>query len=389
VLAPSPGTGHREAVTEPETPPSQPRGRLVEFVRLIFVAMFTWVGYLVSTEVGPERPAKTILGVTLGSAVGYVVGGVFGRRTAAAVGTVEREFQRASAAEIAAGTAGLIVGLVIAFLLTFPLFRLPPEAAWPAVAFVYLVLPYLSYRVARAKRDELFGLFGLKPRAAGVSRGEVSVIDTSALIDGRVVDLVEQGFLGGSLLVHRGVLDELQRIADSSDPGRRARGRRGIDNLVRLRRSAAVDVNLVEEEGVADVDAALVRLARDRGGILVTGDTNLAKVAEALTVPVRSIHALASALRPPVLAGEELTVRLTKQGREHGQGVGYLDDGTMVVVEGAAAVVGSEVPIRVTNVLQTSTGRMVFAARSEGAVPAGEAEPQGSEGAGGNRQRGR
>jgi uncharacterized protein YacL len=376
-------------VTEPETPPRQPRGRLVEFVRLIFVAMFTWVGYLVSTEVGPERPAKTILGVTLGSAVGYVIGGVFGRRTAAAVGSVEREFQRASAAEIAAGTAGLIVGLVIAFLLTFPLFRLPPEAAWPAVAFVYLVLPYLSYRVARTKRDELFGLVGLKPRAAGVSRGEVSVIDTSALIDGRVVDLVEQGFVGGSLLVHRGVLDELQAIADSSDPGRRARGRRGIDNLVRLRRSAAVDVSLVEEEGVADVDAALVRLARDRGGILVTGDTNLAKVAEALSVPVRSIHALASALRPPVLAGEELTVRLVKQGREHGQGVGYLDDGTMVVVEGAAGVVGSEVPIRVTNVLQTSTGRMVFAARSEGAGPAEEGEREGSEGADGNRREAR
>ena len=378
-------------MTEPETHHRPSRGRLAEFVRLIFVAMFTWVGYLVSTEVGPERPAKTVLGVILGSAVGYVVGGVFGRRTAVAVGSVEREFQRASAAEIAAGTTGLIVGLVIAFLLTFPLFRLPPEAAWPTVAFVYLILPYLAYRVARAKQEELLGLFGLKPRAAGVSRGEVSVIDTSALIDGRVVDLVEQGFLGGSLLVHRGVLDELHRISDSSDPGRRARGRRGIDNLVRLRRSATVDVSLVEEEGVADVDATLVRLAGDRGGILVTGDTNLAKVAEALSVPVRSIHALASALRPPVLAGEELTVRLTKQGREHGQGVGYLDDGTMVVVEGAAGDVGTEVPIRVTNVLQTSTGRMVFAARSEGEGAAGEDEAElgGAEGAGGDRRRAR
>lgn len=341
---------------------SPPRGRLVEFVRLIFVGMFTWVGYLVATGVKPERTSKTVLGVVLGSAIGYVFGGVFGRQTAVAVSTVERELQRASAAEIAAGAAGLVVGLVASFLLTFPLFRLPAEAAWPTVAFVYLTLPYLAYRTGRAKREDLFSLIGLKPRAAGVSRGEVNVLDTSALIDGRVVDLVEQGFIGGSLLVHRGVLDELQRIADSSDPARRGRGRRGLDNIVRLRRSPTVEITLVEDELTGDVDAALVRLARDRGGAVVTVDANLAKVAEALSVPVRSIHALASAFRSPVSPGEQLRIKVTKQGREAGQGIGYLEDGTMVVVEQAAPHLGDDVAVRVTNVLQTATGRLVFAA---------------------------
>lgn len=337
----------------------------MEFVRLIFVALCTYAGYEVATSIGPERPSKTVIGVVLGSAIGYVLGGILGRQTVSAVGAVEREFQRASAAEIAAGAIGLLIGLFIALLLSFPLFKLPPEAAWPSAAFIYLTLPYLSYRIARAKQEELFALAGLKPRAAGVAPGEVNVVDTSALIDGRIVDLVETAFLSGTLLIHRRVLDELQQVADSSDPMRRTRGRRGLDNLARLQQAPTVEVTLVEEQGVMDVDAALVRLARDRGGVLVTADANLAKVAEALSVTVRSLNALAAAFRVPVVPGEELRVRLTRVGKEHGQGVGYLDDGTMVVVQDGQAMVGSDVAVRVSNVLQTSTGRMVFATLAE------------------------
>jgi uncharacterized protein YacL len=348
--------------TEPErsrTP--APRGGLVEAVRLIFVALFGTAGYQVGTHFGPQSTPKTALSVFLGSGVGYVIGGVLGRITARTVSGLERELRRTPAAEMAAGVVGLIVGLVIAALLTFPLLRLPSGAAWPAVVFVYLTLSSLGYRIGKGKRDELFGLVGIKPRAAGSSAADISVIDTSALIDGRIADLVSTGFLTGTLLIHSGVLHELQSIADSSDSRRRTRGRRGLDVLAELQKAPTVDVSLVDEAGVIEVDAALVRLARERGGTLVTVDSNLAKVAGAVSVPVRQVNQLAAAFRVPFTPGEELAVHLVKQGKEHDQAVGYLDDGTMVVVEEAGSHIGGDVMARVTNVIQTSTGRMVFA----------------------------
>lgn len=351
---------------------SFPRGRLVEFVRLIFVLMGAIAGYTIATEIQEGKASRILLGVVLGAATGFVIGGVFGRQTVSAVSAMEREFRRVPAAEVAAGTVGLVLGLVVAALATFPLFRLPPQAAWPAAAFIYVTLSYLGYRVGRAKNQELFGMLGLKLRAVGVAPGEVSVIDTSALIDGRVADLVNTGFISGSLLIHSGVLEELQRIADSSSSERRTRGRRGLDVVAELQRAPTVEVHLVEEAGAGDVDAALVRLARDRGASLVTVDTNLAKVAEALSVPVRQVHSLAAAFRVPFAPGDEVVVKLIKEGREHGQAVGYLEDGTMVVVEDAGDRVGDQLSVTVKNVIQTSTGRMVFA------LPAG-ARPPGSE----------
>ena len=351
-------------VSEAPPSPKARRGRLVEFVRFIFITLFALAGYEIGARAWApkDQPWRTVLGIVLGALLGYVIGGIFGRQTAQAVDAVEHEFRRAPAAEIAAGVVGLIVGLIIALLLSIPIFRLPSAAAWPVVAFLYLTLPYIGYRVGRAKHADMFSLVGLKPRAAGLGRAEVNVVDTSAFIDGRILDLVRTGFLGGVLLVPRGVLGELQRIADSSDGNRRARGRRGLDILAQLQRDPMVEVILVEEEAMGDVDAGLVRLARDRGGAVVTADSNLVKVAQALSVPVRSIHALAAAFRVPFLPGESLHVRLTRQGRDHGQAVGYLEDGTMVVVEDAKDLIGSEVDVTVTNVLQTSTGRMVFAA---------------------------
>jgi uncharacterized protein YacL len=204
----------------------------------------------------------------------------------------------------------------------------------------------------------------VKPRAAGTKVGEVLVLDTSAILDGRIESLIRMGFLAGTLLVSSGVLEELQLVADSSDVARRARGRRALDLLVALRRDPAVDVQLVDQPQLrdpnVDVDAGLVRLARERGAALVTNDSNLAKVAQALDVPVRSIHALADAMRPAVMAGEHVTIRLIREGRTAGQGVGYLDDGTMVVVERASAKVGETVEVTVTNVLQTSNGQLIF-----------------------------
>lgn len=336
-------------------------GRLVEFVRLIFVVLFASGGYIVATRIGEHETSRTLLGVVLGTCTGFVLGGVLGRQTASAVTTAEQQLRRVPAAEIVAGAAGLLAGLGLAALVSVPIFRLPPLAAWSSVAFMYVTLGYAGYRVGRTKHEDLFDLIGLKPRASGVAPGEVSVIDTSALIDGRVVDLVTTGFLAGDLLIHSAVLRELQAIADSSDAKRRSRGRRGLDAVAELQRAKTVDVHLVEEDGIFDVDAALVRLARDRGASLITADHNLAKVAAALSVQVPNLNQLAVAFSTAVGVGDELVVELVKSGREHGQAVGYLEDGTMVVVEKAEDRIGAEVPIEVRNVIQTATGRMVFA----------------------------
>lgn len=337
----------------------------MEVIRFVLVGLFTAGGWQIGTALDLTG-TRLLLGAVLGSLVGYVIGGVLGRRTLAAVSAVERDFQRMPASELLAGAIGLILGLVISVLVSLLLFRLPVAAAYPSAALLTVILCYLGYRAGRAKRDELFGLFGLKTRAFGARAGEVNVLDTSVLIDGRIRDVVEAGFLGGTLLVHRGVLAELQAVADSSDASRRSRGRRGLDILHGLQRTPSVEVVLIEEEEVADVDAALVRLARERGAALVTGDVNLAKVAAALDVPTRSIAQLAEAVRTPFLPGQEVTVRLTRAGREAGQGVGYMEDGTMVVVEEAGDQVGSDVRVTVTNVLQTASGRMVFGRIGEG-----------------------
>jgi uncharacterized protein YacL len=352
-------------VAEPDEKRRLPRGRFVEFVRMIFVVLFAAGGYSVATHLPETDTERTLIGVVLGSGVGFVLGGAFGRQTAAAVSTMEREFRRVPAAEIVAGAAGLIFGLAIAALATFPLFRLPALVAWTSAAFVYVTLGYVGYRIGRTMNAELFALIGLKPRAAA-SRADAIVVDTSALIDGRVLDLAKTGFLNGDVLVHAAVLQELQSIADSSDPNRRRRGRRGLDVVSELQRSPTVHVHLVEEAGVNDVDAALVRLARDRGASLITTDHNLAKVAEALSVPVPRLNDLAVAFQLPVGPGDELTVELVKEGREHGQAVGYLDDGTMVVVERARERIGTAVPVVARNVIQTTTGRMVFASLQGG-----------------------
>jgi uncharacterized protein YacL len=338
------------------------RARVAGGVRLIFVALIATVGARIGEASGTTSTSRALLFVFLGAGVGYVVGGVFGRLTLQAVHGLETELGKKPPAVLAGGVVGLVVGLLVAALMMVPLLFLPASASWPAIVFLYLTVGTVGYRLGQAKYEDIFGLVGIKPRAAGVQRGDLHVMDTSALIDGRVADLVATGFVGGTILLHEGVLRELQAISDSSDPHRRSRGRRGLDMLVELQKAPTVQFQLVEEAGVIDVDAALVRLARERGAQLITVDHNMAKVAEALRVPVAQINALASRFRVPYTAGDEISVRLVKEGREHGQAVAYLDDGTMVVVEQAAERIGSQVEVRVTNVIQTTTGRMIFAA---------------------------
>ena len=376
---PEPAEGHRAPLRlaiEGESPkrpsvlasirgarPAGSQGVMVEIVRLVIVSLFAVGGWEVAARLDPEATNQLLVGTLLGAGVGYVLGGVFGRSTATAVSELERELRRVPAAEILAGGIGLILGLILATLVAFPLYHLPKQTSYPVVAILYLSFAYLGYKLGRAKSDELFGLFGVKPRAAGTLSGEVVVLDSSVILDSRLIAMVQQGFLRGTMLITRGVLDELQTVADSSNAGRRARGRRALDTMVLMRRDPSVDLVLVEETRSQGepVDSELVRLARARGATLLTNDAGLAKVALALDVPVRSIHALAEALRPEVVSGQQVPVRLTRRGKESGQAVGYLDDGTMVVVEEADHLLGNTVTVSVTNALQTSTGRLIFA----------------------------
>ena len=336
---------------------------MVELVRFIMITIFAVAGWEIAASVDRRGSPRLIIGIVIGSGIGYVVGGMFGRRTATAVSEVERELRRIPAAEMLSASIGLILGLVLATLLSFPLFHLPTVSAYPTIAFLYTTWGYIGYKVGRTKSDELFALFGVKPRVAGFTPGEVSVLDSSALLDGRIHSLIKMGFLRGTFIVTQSVLEELQSVADSSNPNRRNRGRRALDLLLALKRDPTVDVVLVENEGAPlgeSVDAELVRLAKTRGSAIVTNDAGMAKVAAALDVPVRSIHALAEALRPNVIPGEQVRVLLTRRGRESGQAVGYLDDGTMVVIEEADHLLGDTVTIVVTNSIQTATGQMVF-----------------------------
>jgi uncharacterized protein YacL len=221
---------------------------------------------------------------------------------------------------------------------------------------------YLGAALALGRQPELARISGTLFPGAGRSRVDAHLLDTSVIVDGRIVELRASGFLDGPLLVPRFVLGELQQLADSGDPVRRARGRRGFDVLETLRRDTRAGLEVVDRDvpGVADVDGKLVELSRAVGARLVTADTALARLAALRGATVLDLAALAAALRPAAVPGEVLTVPLVREGREPGQGIGYLGDGTMVVVEQARRHVGQTVEVSVTGVLPTSAGRMIF-----------------------------
>jgi uncharacterized protein YacL len=347
---------------------------LVEVLRLLTVVFFIGLGvevgqvssrHLHNISIGPFRGAA--LGVIVGSGVGYVVGGVLGRTAATTADRTEAVLREVSADTLVAGSFGALVGGLIGVVIGWPLFFIPGLAlATSLFSIMVVLLAYVGFRVGAAKRDEVLGVIGFRtgvmPRRVSGS-ALVKLIDTSVAIDGRIVDVVRAGFVHGKFVVIQPVLDELDRLVKTSDPLRRARGRRGLEVLETLRREPFVDLDVIPDPqpDVDEVDLKLVRTCLDFDYALLTLDTNLAKSAAISGVAVLNLHALSLALRPPVVVGEDVTVQVTKPGRETGQGVGYLDDGTMVVVERGRSLVGKDVTVRVSSVVVTANGRLVFA----------------------------
>lgn len=279
--------------------------------------------------------------------------------------------QELSTAEFVAAILGLFVGLLLGLLLSLPLAQIEgPLGTWlPLGISLFLGLGMMGLVVA--KRFDLIaaaegaGLIRRPSTTADAREGDPRiVVDTSVLIDGRIAEIAESGFIYGTLVVPRFVLEELQHIADSSDTLRRNRGRRGLEILSRMQRDLRTPIEIVDDEvpGTTEVDAKLVEMAKRRSRVVLTNDYNLNRVAELQGVRVMNINSLANAVKPAVLPGEELRVRVIQEGKEAGQGVGFLDDGTMIVVEGGARLIDHDVDVTVTRVLQTAAGRMIFSA---------------------------
>jgi uncharacterized protein YacL len=340
-----------------------------EVLRLCIVVFFAGLGQTVAEGTDGALPVRvgpldaTAVGVVLGASVGYLLGGVVARVTDRTVRETERMLAERSTEQLLAGLTGSVVGVLGGAGLSWPvlLVGIVPVTV-PVFAFACIATGTLGYRVGVARRATVLQMLGQRHGVEPAST-DARILDTSVAVDGRIVDVVRAGFLPGAFLIPQPVLGELQGMADSSDDTRRARGRRGLDVLHTLRAERGVDLEVTGDEApdVADVDGKLVRTALERGAVLLTLDTGLARVASLAGCRVMNLHALSLALRPPVLAGDEVRVLLTRAGKEAGQAVGYLDDGTMVVVEAARDRIGGEVTVSVTSVLTTANGRMVFA----------------------------
>ena len=319
------------------------------FVRVLFVSILSFAAASARPE-GEPVWASALAGAAI----------------AAAALIIERRLARVALKRLFGMVAGFLTGLLCAALLSFVLGRIGGDA-WPGLGFTQIacltVLSYFGASLGAAKGDLLnataFGsLFGAEANTASNRK----ILDTSVIIDGRIADIAETGFLDGILIVPQFVLHELQMVADSSDSMKRTRGRRGLDVLQRIQKMPRLKVEVVSEDfpGVPDVDMKLIELARLFNCKIVTNDFNLNKVAHVRGVEVLNINELTNSLKPVVLPGELMRVFILKEGKEHNQGVAYLDDGTMVVVDNARRMISKTIDISVTSVLQTTAGKMIF-----------------------------
>ncbi|QSX08158.1 PIN/TRAM domain-containing protein [Alkalibacter rhizosphaerae] len=356
---------------------------VVKVIRWVLALLGAVIGYQVAAGLLRMEFISNFLG-SLGegakSIVIYVVGGLilgllfymlspsiigFGLKISKKIEYTLAEF---SIPELIISTIGLIIGLIIAALLSLPIsnFRLLPGVTELIVTLIYILFGYLGITLAGKNTDVILGLFKRSPKEVKPQKPKMTcpkILDTSVIIDGRIFDICKTGFVEGVLIIPGFVLSELQYIADSSDSLKRTKGRRGLDILNRIQKELDIEVMISDKEypEISEVDSKLLQLAKDIKGKVVTNDYNLNKVAEFHGVGVLNINELSNAVKPVVIPGEEMVVTVIKDGKESNQGVAYLDDGTMIVVENGKRYVGSTIEVVVTSVLQTAAGRMIFA----------------------------
>jgi len=348
--------------------------RLGPLFRVLGTLVYGFIGWELGVALAQTNELNTasiryILPCTLiGGLIGYVLSPwlVIGPARAA-----RNALRQVPIGELLAGTIGLAIGLLIAALLTFPISRLPPPFGNILPLIAVIVFGYLGAAVMALRQADIWSL--LRPSQARADESvearlahhlpPVLLLDTSVIIDGRIADVAETGFLLGTLTVPRFVLNELQYIADSPDVLRRNRGRRGLEILDRLQSSPNVQIEFIDQDpqDAHQVDDKLISLAMENGGAVITNDYNLNRVARLQGVKILNVNELANAVKSVLLPGEELPLKIIQEGKEIGQGVGYLEDGTMVVVENGRRFLHQEVLVQVTKVLQTNAGRLIFA----------------------------
>ncbi len=325
-------------------------------IRIVFVFVGTLLGYYVSTQL--DEQVTKIEGMAIGFAV------------AVAIILTELLFRRVALKVIAGGILGFIIGLTSASIIATPLKLVPLERS--IVNFIVLLLNaffgYLGITIG-VREGERFNPANIKRLFKGGADENLKLLDTSVIIDGRIADVCETEFLDGTLVIPQFILQELQHIADSSDSLKRARGRRGLDILHRIQKMSHMEVRITEDDfpKIREVDNKLIALAKRSGAKVITNDFNLNKVAELQGVKVLNINDLSNAVKPVALPGESMRVFVLKEGKEAGQGVAYLDDGTMIVVENGRRFINKNVEVAVTSVLQTAAGRMIFTRLKEDA----------------------
>ncbi len=309
--------------------------------------------------------SSTIIGFQAGSARDAAIeGAIVGLGTGLIIILLEIGMRKVSVRGLSSSVFGLVLGLIIAKLVgdAFSLAPLPAQTMQAIRTTLTLVFCYLGMVIGLRGKDEFNIIIPYVRLRRQDQSGESVILDTSVIIDGRITDIIKTKFLSSKLVVPRFVLKELQQIADSTDPIKRQRGRRGLEILHALQKDPAMNITIHDEDfpDIREVDAKLVKLGQLIEGKVLTVDYNLNRVAGIQGVAVLNINELANALKPVVFPGEEMRIKLIKEGKEHNQAIGYLDDGTMVVVEDARRLIGQEVKVAVTSVLQTQAGRMIF-----------------------------
>ncbi|MBI5184015.1 MAG: TRAM domain-containing protein [Nitrospinae bacterium] len=328
-------------------------------IRIILLIIGLYIGYEFSLQFS-NKIDIILIGLGVGLLIWVIV--IF----------LERGLRKISLKVIISGSIGLFLGLIFANLLTYPLISIPlkPPTINPLInIFINIIFGYIGMILGVKKSEEL-ELPEFRRFFKNESKSNIKILDTSVIIDGRIADICETGFLEGELVIPQFILKELQQIADSSDSLKRNRGRRGLDILQKMQKNVDLNINIVNDDfpKIKEVDTKLIALSQKIGGVVVTNDFNLNKIAELQGVSVLNINQLANAVKPVVLPGEEMNVFILKEGKEYGQGIAYLDDGTMVVVDNARKSIGKNVDVSVTSVLQTTAGRMIFTKLKEEAV---------------------